>query len=388
MKISSLFKFVSASLCVLALSAGVVKSPTVYAYSDLDGYAYKTAADYLTEQGVIGGYEDGTLRPDNSINRAEFLKIVMLAGGHEVSDEAATSCFTDVSDQWFAPYVCGAKDADIVNGHADGSFAPEETITLVEALKITTLALDLPMQTPTGSEWFSQYLETFAKKNYIPATLDYYSEELTRGEAFEILWRAMTDNETQDATTFDEFKGNACEDFSVETYSDIDMQRVRDTWLSWTNTARAQNGLDAYEYDTQLERTAIVWSEYGRTQGRMTHTRPGTTAYYDYYAIQDWFENLGLTFKNSGGYTFTENIGRGPYSCSADECTDELIAAIKYTFDYYMSEAGSSYAPHYNSIMNSQFQKIGFGLVVSDSSYFMTIHYATEITSTVAPSCD
>ena len=146
--------------------------------------------------------------------------------------------------------------------------------------------------------------------------------------------------------------------------------------------------MSAYVHDEQLDRTALIWSEYGRSEGKMTHTRPGTTAYYDYYAILNWFADLGLTFTSVGGYTFTENIGRGPYSCSADDCTDELLDAIEYTFDYYMSEAGSSYRPHYNSIMNSEFQKIGFGLVVSDSSYFMTIHYATEITSSVAPACD
>lgn len=385
MKLISFFKFATASLGVLVLSLGMAKSPEVYAYSDVEGYAFQTAVEYLSEQEVIGGYEDGTLRPENSINRAEFLKIVMVAGGQTTE---GTSCFTDVAEEWFAPYVCGAKAEGIVNGYADETFAPENTITLVEALKIASRALDLATEEPTGKEWYSEYLETFAEKNYIPYPLEYYSEELTRGEAFELIWRMMTDNEDQEATTLEEFKGAVCEDFAVESISNVDVDRVRDTWLSWTNDARAQLGLPAYTFDEQLDRTALIWSEYGYSRGSMTHTRPGTTAYYDYYAIQDWFADLGLTFQSSGGYTFTENIGRGPYSCGADDCTDELIAAIEYTFDYYMSEAGSSYRPHYNSIMNSEFQKIGFGLVAEGGSYYMTIHYATEITSTVAPACD
>ena len=385
MKTSSFFKFASVSLCVLFISTTVAQSPVVYAYSDLDGYAFKTAADYLTEQGIIAGYSDGTLRPNEKINRAEFLKLVMEAGSLAVG---GSDCFTDVLEEWFAPYVCAASEAEMVNGYVDGNFAPEKTITVVEALKISSKALDVQTEEPAGHEWYSEYLETFAEKNYIPYTLDYYAEELTRGEAFELLWRVMEDKEDQEATTLEEFKGQSCTDFTAETYSNIDLDRVRDTWLEWTNEARAANGLSAYVHDEQLDRSAYVWSVYGRERGSMTHTRPGTTAYYDYYAIQDWFADLGLTFASVGGYTFTENIGRGPYSCSADECTDELLSAIEYTFDYFMSEAGSSYRPHYNSIMNSEFQKIGFGLVVDDGSYYMTIHYATEITSDMEAFCD
>ena len=104
--------------------------------------------------------------------------------------------------------------------------------------------------------------------------------------------------------------------------------------------------------------------------------------------IEDWFENLGLTFENKSRVTFTENIGLGPYSCDAEDCTDELIAMIKYSFDYYMNEVNSSYRPHYNSIMNSYFKEIGLGIAISSSQYYLTVHYGTAITSNPSPICD
>ena len=385
MKILSPLRWTGATLCALFIGVSSVQSPLTMAYSDVEGYSFETAVSYLTQEGIIGGYEDGTVKPYNSINRAEFLKIVTLAGDLETG---GSSCFTDVTDQWFAPYICGAAEAGIVGGYSDGSFKPENTISLVEALKIASKGLGVETDEPQGHEWYSEYLETLAAKNYIPYTLDYYGEELTRGEAFELLWRILTDNQSQEATTLEEFKGPACEDFEAETFEGIDLERVKDTWIGWTNDARAARGLAPYTEDEQLNRTAYLWSSYGRGLGTMTHTRPGTSGYYDYYGIMDWFEGLGLTFQSVGGYTFTENIGRGPYSCSADDCTDELIRAIKYTFDYFMSEAGSSYAPHYNSIVNTNFKKIGFGIVVTDSSYYMTVHYATILESSLAPFCD
>ncbi len=385
MKTSTSVRLLGALLCALLIGANPAQGPLTYAYSDLDGYAFENAANYLSEEGIIGGYADGTLKPNSAINRAEFLKIVVLAGGGEAE---GADCFTDVTDQWFAPYVCGAKEQGIVGGYSDGSFKPENTISLVEALKIASKGLSVQTEETEGQEWYSEYLETLAERNAIPYTLDYYDEELTRGEAFEILWRILTDAQDQESTSLSEFKGPSCEDYEAESFEGIDIERVRDTWFEWTNEARATKGLAPYTEDEQLNRSAYVWSAYGRDRGAMTHTRPGTTAYYDYYGIQSWFEDLGLTFQSVGGYTFTENIGRGPYSCSADECTDELLRAIKYTFDYFMSEAGSSYAPHYNSIMNSNFKKIGFGIVVTDSSYFMTIHYATILESSLAPFCD
>lgn len=358
--------------------------PSAQAYTDTEGYEFLEAAEYLTEQGVVGGYADGTLKPDNAINRAEFLKIVVEATAGTPEGE---QCFTDVNSQWFASYICFAKEAGIVSGYPDGSYVPAKTIQLIEALKILAEAFDLELDAAEGDQWYSAYLETLAGDGVVPYTLEFYSEPITRGEAFEMLWRIMEEKREEEATSLEEFVGPLCVEFEPESYANIDMDRVRETWLAWTNEARAAQGLYAYVYNEQLDRTAYEWSVTGRARGSMSHKRTGT-AYYDYYEIQDWFSDFGLTFSNVGGYTFTENIGRGPYSCSAADCTDELIEAIEYTFDYFMSEATSSYRPHYNSIMNSTFKDIGFGLVVDSGSYYFTVHYATEISSSPAPFCD
>ena len=46
------------------------------------------------------------------------------------------------------------------------------------------------------------------------------------------------------------------------------MQIVRDTWLKWVNDARLKNGLKPYVINTQLNRTAVIWSESAKKKGK------------------------------------------------------------------------------------------------------------------------
>lgn len=104
------------------------------------------AINNLAKKRVIQGYDEGTFKPDNSINRAELTKIVVASKIRPDSDKY-NNCFPDVTDQWFAPYVCYAKKQNWVSGYADGTFKPDQQINRVEALKIileSLITTDLP----------------------------------------------------------------------------------------------------------------------------------------------------------------------------------------------------------------------------------------------------
>ncbi len=167
----------------------------------------------------------------------------------------------------------------------------------------------------------------------------------------------------------------------------VDLQKVRETWLGWYNAERTKRGLPAYRIEPQLNRTAALWSARSAVKGIMEHKRDGTTAYYDYGAIKSWFKHLGLEFKNVKSMTFTENIGRGPYSCKESDCTQKLLKAIRYSFDYYLAEEGKAYRPHFNAIVNPSFQMMGFGLAVKNGQYYLTAHFGTEIVSSPLQVC-
>ena len=101
---------------------------------------YNNAVSTLSNMGVIGGYADGTFRPDAPISRAEFAKIAVSFTQNNGS--AVYNYFTDVkTTDWFATYVTAAKDAGLIEGYSDGSFKPESKITRAEACAIVNRTL-------------------------------------------------------------------------------------------------------------------------------------------------------------------------------------------------------------------------------------------------------
>lgn len=95
---------------------------------------------------IINGYKDGNFYPDQTITRAEALKIIFtLESGYKIDpcpknfvrDSWNYVFYTDVKkDSWYAPYVCKAHINEFVQGYEDGNFYPNENVTNAEAIKI------------------------------------------------------------------------------------------------------------------------------------------------------------------------------------------------------------------------------------------------------------
>lgn len=182
---------------------------------------------------------------------------------------------------------------------------------------------------------------------------------------------------------------SACVPLAGHAIPHVNMTRVRNVWLSWVNAERATVKLQPYVLNDELNHTASLWSRYGRQRGFIDHKRTPTSGYYDYSEIQDWFSKKGLTFANINRMTFTENVGWGPYDCTKGNCTTKLLKAIHTTLAFYLGEKGKTPDPHYASIVNSRFAQIGLGIDVDPSTkkYFLTVHYATAITSNPTAIC-
>ncbi len=113
---------------------------------------------YLAEQGVVEGQSEGYYAIDDSVNRAEMIKILLELVGEEPSVEDYNNCFDDVTDDWYAPYVCFAKEYDIVRGYDDGNFRPANPVSYAESLKITLNIFNFGL-TEDGDEWYSEFVD-------------------------------------------------------------------------------------------------------------------------------------------------------------------------------------------------------------------------------------
>ncbi|MBU2524811.1 S-layer homology domain-containing protein [Patescibacteria group bacterium] len=152
----------------------------------------------LYDRGVVEGYpvvgaEKPEFKPDGDINRAEILKIILLAFNIPIK-ESGSLTFPDVKDtDWFFKYVLTAFENSIIDGYPDGSFGPANSINRVEALKMILEAakVDLSVSLSTNfddvkeADWFYKYV-AYAYDKYLisPQSETYYgcAENMSRGE--------------------------------------------------------------------------------------------------------------------------------------------------------------------------------------------------------------
>jgi len=152
----------------------------------------------LKTKKIINGYDDGTFKPFSSINRAEFIKIVIGATFPENLIEACTAThFSDVpADAWFNNYVCIAKTRNIIDGYSDDSFKPDQQINVAEALKITLKAFGIQTRETNNSEaWYAPFTEYARSNNYYLGTFNSDSKQLTREDMAELVYRIMENNQ-------------------------------------------------------------------------------------------------------------------------------------------------------------------------------------------------
>jgi len=181
------------------------------AFSDLSSTHFNLEAiDALKEREVLKGYEDGTFRPENRINRAEMLKIIVadLYKQSEIDKcltENPKSLFSDTpATEWYAPYVCIAKRDKIVGGYEDGTFKPGTYINFVELSKILTESFDLTAIQEVGGDWYDGYVHALEFQKAIPSTVEFFDEYVTRGEMSEMMWRLSDKITTKVSGTYAE----------------------------------------------------------------------------------------------------------------------------------------------------------------------------------------
>ncbi len=130
----------SCLVALLILSQAIIPSAAETALSDISGHWAEQTILKLVGKGYVSGYPDGTFKPDNTVTRAEFLKILTAVLQIAPANEGA-SAFSDVTaSDWFFGYVVAGVERGLVGGYPDGTFKPNNPITRQEAAKILVSA--------------------------------------------------------------------------------------------------------------------------------------------------------------------------------------------------------------------------------------------------------
>jgi len=130
--------------------AGVPPGPGTASFGDVptDHWAYKYV-EYAKDQGVVGGYPDGTYQPSLPVDRGQmavFVARAMAGGDAGVPPGPGTASFSDVpTDFWAFKYVEYIEGQSVTGGYPDGTYRPAVSVTRDQMAVYTQRAFDLPM---------------------------------------------------------------------------------------------------------------------------------------------------------------------------------------------------------------------------------------------------
>lgn len=117
-------------------------SETNDGFTDLESVSWaEDSIMNLYNKGIISEAPDGRFRPDDSITRAEFVKLLVSALG--IKDASARVTLSDVSSgDWYYDYVAIAVENGLVLGDDKGNFRPNDRITRQDICVIVSRAMD------------------------------------------------------------------------------------------------------------------------------------------------------------------------------------------------------------------------------------------------------
>lgn len=200
----------------------------------------------------IVGYEDGTVRPENNITRAEVATIFfrLLTEESREAYYSEVNAFTDVSDgDWYNNAISTLVNADIITGYTDGSFRPDAYITRAELAAIASRFDDISggetRLTDIDGHWAEELISSAYNKGWVDGYPDGSfrpDQNITRAEVMTLVNRVLERAVDQDGMLDD-----------MVTWSDNQPS-------SWYYEA-VQEATNSHDYSRDEGETLETWTE-------------------------------------------------------------------------------------------------------------------------------
>ncbi|MEK3935600.1 S-layer homology domain-containing protein [Sporosarcina sp. FSL W7-1349] len=209
MKKASSHKILRATLATTVATGALVSAAPVFTqaaptFSDvknIPSHHFYEAVTSLAERGVINGYEDGTFRPGQHINRMHAAKIMALALGLD-TENVKDPGFTDVSkSNPYYGHIAALVEAGIISGYEDNTFKPTANLSRAHMAKMIVLGFkfeqeklgNLPFTDINSKQWHADFIQTLYSNNITTGTTPTTfspSALVTRGQMASFIFRS------------------------------------------------------------------------------------------------------------------------------------------------------------------------------------------------------
>ncbi len=184
-------RFLAMLLAVLMIASSAFAASANFSDVAAD-YEHANAVNVLAKLGIIGGYEDGTFKPNDPVERDEMAKLIFVLKTTFLDAGTGASLFTDTATSWANGYISYCYTEGIIGGYGDGRFGPDDNITYDQALKMACVALGY--KDFSSAKWPTDVrlvgIKQLGLNKGLPSDLN-GSDELTRGQVAQILYNAL-----------------------------------------------------------------------------------------------------------------------------------------------------------------------------------------------------
>lgn len=133
---------------------------------------------------IMGGYPDGTFKPENKLTRAELAVMLVKAKGTRV-EEVDTTMFSDLPvEHWASPYVKKVLEFKWFEGYPDGTFKPKKEITRAEVVSVLARFDDLKLNKPLDRGIFRDLKPDHWSAEAVQAAYDVGIIDYLKGKPF------------------------------------------------------------------------------------------------------------------------------------------------------------------------------------------------------------
>lgn len=137
------------------------------AFTDINGHWAADFINTLAQQGLIGGFSDGTFKPDQPINRAQYAALLVKALNPTAKRDAIQ--FSDVpTDFWAKDVIQQAYRSQFISGFPNNAFRPDDNLQRVQVVLSLVSGLGLGSSNPN-------LLSIYSDRDTIP---DYAKEQV------------------------------------------------------------------------------------------------------------------------------------------------------------------------------------------------------------------
>lgn len=125
-----------AEFITMLVKALELKGTTDKTFSDLNGHWAAESVKTAISNGVLSGFEDGTIRPNDLITREQMASMIHKAAKLQVGSPDKRPVDEHLISSWAKESVLSAMKAGVISGYADNTFRPASLATKAEAVTI------------------------------------------------------------------------------------------------------------------------------------------------------------------------------------------------------------------------------------------------------------